>query len=525
MGGGHFQRAHLGGIHDDDLVAADEVGLQSRLVFADKQARNGGGETTDNLYEGSENAEDENKPELRVVAAMQIGARASAWLPKTLQHDKSRGTEQKQAAPNFNSAQQTWFRASNKCQTVPAICLPPGVALMACAGAFEQTVEVQPPPRSRLRFWSNQLKCMKKNQEKQRSVACSAGRFTPQQHSSCTAVCQIFDFMSIFAPLPPSARRLIGAGMWGVSRELCDTVMGGVSQCRLRVPPASASRAIRDDDDNGDASATIEGTVRTERNGGFASIVFPLDRAALTAAIAASFSASGQSHAAASSSASKSAEAEAAMAAAIAADAAHAAAADLFRAVIRRGAPVFNAGDHNGCRDLYVAAATTVVSNHAGAWNATDRTALEATIARARDEVPTAGAWTMRLELDRVIARASAASSSGVNSGDPSTAVNTLLLRIRGDGHRYRLRCHRDSAGRDVAYESEFATVCGEPAAVRVPLAVLRARWRGMAVDAPPLVACAELGAISLMASKNAVVGDFALELMGVYVLRGDDQG
>ena len=45
----HCQRAHLGGIHDDDLVAADEVGLQSRLVFADEQARDGGGETTNNL--------------------------------------------------------------------------------------------------------------------------------------------------------------------------------------------------------------------------------------------------------------------------------------------------------------------------------------------------------------------------------------------------------------------------------------------------------------------------------------------
>ncbi len=45
----HCQRAHLGGIHDDDLVAADEVGLQSRLVFADEHARDGGGETTDNL--------------------------------------------------------------------------------------------------------------------------------------------------------------------------------------------------------------------------------------------------------------------------------------------------------------------------------------------------------------------------------------------------------------------------------------------------------------------------------------------
>ena len=48
-GGRRIQRAHLGGIHDDDFVAADEVGLQSRLVLADEEARNRGGKTANDL--------------------------------------------------------------------------------------------------------------------------------------------------------------------------------------------------------------------------------------------------------------------------------------------------------------------------------------------------------------------------------------------------------------------------------------------------------------------------------------------
>jgi hypothetical protein len=85
----------------------------------------------------------------------------------------------------------------------------------------------------------------------------------------------------LFPRLPPTVVPLLGhlagAHLWRAARAVCDTVMGGASQARLRVPPDLCETS----------GAAFEGIVRADGGGGFASVRCALDRADAAAAAAA----------------------------------------------------------------------------------------------------------------------------------------------------------------------------------------------------------------------------------------------
>ena len=87
-----------------------------------------------------------------------------------------------------------------------------------------------------------------------------------------------------------------------------------------------------------------------------------------------------------------------------------------------------------------------------------------------------------------------------------------IVLKVRGDGRRYRLRLRTDAAFDGVAYQASFATEPDAWREVALPLADFRPVFRGRpAPDAPPLRP-ADVRQLGLMiADKQA--GPFALEI------------
>jgi len=63
-----------------------------------------------------------------------------------------------------------------------------------------------------------------------------------------------------------------------------------------------------------------------------------------------------------------------------------------------------------------------------------------------------------------------------------------MALRVRGDGHRYRLRFRIDANYDGIAYQASFDTVPDEWCVIRVPFADCKPTFRGLRVpSAPPL--------------------------------------
>jgi len=100
-----------------------------------------------------------------------------------------------------------------------------------------------------------------------------------------------------------------------------------------------------------------------------------------------------------------------------------------------------------------------------------------------------------------------------------------LLLRVRGDGNRYRLRVYtRDAAGGENWYShyATFDTRAGEVTSVELRWPQFAASFRGRAVDAPP-IRFAEVIGVGVMITKEdhrGGHGPFALDLLGVEPLR-----
>jgi hypothetical protein len=291
-----------------------------------------------------------------------------------------------------------------------------------------------------------------------------------------------------FGPLPPSARPLLGhlcaqaAQLWRRGYTVCDDVMGGVSEARLRVPSELSENS----------GAVFEGVVRSDYNGGFATVRVPI----------APFS-----------------ERVAGGTAAPAGAAVASRAATAMRAAISVGVPLFNAGDHGACRDAYVGVVRELTAGaRALEWASTaslaaERSRLLAAADKAVAEDATRGAWTMRRALDGFLAGAATTAAGGYDA---------LLLYVRGDGRAYALRAHRPAASGlgDIAYEARFGTVRGAEQEVVVPLRTMRPRWRGSDVEgAPPLSSVSELADVGFLAVKGDGVGTFALECMGIYAV------
>jgi monofunctional biosynthetic peptidoglycan transglycosylase len=100
-----------------------------------------------------------------------------------------------------------------------------------------------------------------------------------------------------------------------------------------------------------------------------------------------------------------------------------------------------------------------------------------------------------------------------------------FLLRVRGDGNRYRLRLYtRDAAGGENRHShyAVFDTRAGEVTAVELRWPQFAASFRGRAVDAPPIRAADLLG-IGVMITKDdhrQGRGPFALDLLDIEPLR-----
>jgi monofunctional biosynthetic peptidoglycan transglycosylase len=68
------------------------------------------------------------------------------------------------------------------------------------------------------------------------------------------------------------------------------------------------------------------------------------------------------------------------------------------------------------------------------------------------------------------------------------SALSALVIRVRGDGRRYRLRLHDEDGFGGIAFQAEFDTVAGEWVEQTLPLDEFQPMWRGRLVsDAAPL--------------------------------------
>ncbi len=81
---------------------------------------------------------------------------------------------------------------------------------------------------------------------------------------------------------------------------------------------------------------------------------------------------------------------------------------------------------------------------------------------------------------------------SSIRSGGPIrdlSAAQEIMLRVKGDGRRYRLQLATDAQYRRsrVSYQAEFPTQIGTWLEVRVPLATLVPMFRGQTLSGPKL--------------------------------------
>lgn len=137
-------------------------------------------------------------------------------------------------------------------------------------------------------------------------------------------------------------------------------------------------------------------------------------------------------------------------------------------------------------------------------------------IAAAADGVRFSG--TVRTEYNGGFASARRA----VDPASISTDIHTLALRVRGDGHRYRLTAYVRASGGGVqpySYYAEFDTARDADNEHRLPLADFRASFRGRpVVDAPPL-RWRDMAGVGLMLTKAGHLdgrGPFSLYLLSL---------
>lgn len=90
--------------------------------------------------------------------------------------------------------------------------------------------------------------------------------------------------------------------------------------------------------------------------------------------------------------------------------------------------------------------------------------------------------------------------------------LTTLVLRVRGDGKRYKLRLHDDAQRDGVAFEAAFDTVVGEWQELALPLDTFRPVWRGRPVRGAPPLERGRVTMVGLMISDGQD-GPFTLEL------------
>jgi len=92
------------------------------------------------------------------------------------------------------------------------------------------------------------------------------------------------------------------------------------------------------------------------------------------------------------------------------------------------------------------------------------------------------------------------------------TGYSALIIRVRGDGNRYRLRLRTTTAFDGISYESTFATSAGSWQEIELPLASFRPVFRGREVSGAPPLDPERVVTFGLLISDRQV-GPFRLEI------------
>ena len=96
-----------------------------------------------------------------------------------------------------------------------------------------------------------------------------------------------------------------------------------------------------------------------------------------------------------------------------------------------------------------------------------------------------------------------------------------LTVRVKGDGHRYKLRLRADDRLDGPAYEADFETEAGTWTVAQIPFADLRPTFRGRRLRNVPALDGAAVRQIGFMiADKQA--GPFRLEIDWVKAYKSD---
>jgi monofunctional biosynthetic peptidoglycan transglycosylase len=94
-------------------------------------------------------------------------------------------------------------------------------------------------------------------------------------------------------------------------------------------------------------------------------------------------------------------------------------------------------------------------------------------------------------------------------------AYRGIVIRVRGDGKRYKLNLKTDSSFDGVLYRVAFDTREGEWQALRFPFSEFRASFRGRAVPEAPPLDPARITTVGLLISDKQE-GPFRLEIASI---------
>jgi monofunctional biosynthetic peptidoglycan transglycosylase len=95
------------------------------------------------------------------------------------------------------------------------------------------------------------------------------------------------------------------------------------------------------------------------------------------------------------------------------------------------------------------------------------------------------------------------------------------LIRVQGDGNRYRLRLRTTGTGREVTYNAVFRTIPGEWQEIFIPFDKMLPTYRGIAVNTGQLDPSG-IASVGFMLSDNQP-GDFSLKVEWIRVVSGQE--
>ena len=144
-----------------------------------------------------------------------------------------------------------------------------------------------------------------------------------------------------------------------------------------------------------------------------------------------------------------------------------------------------------------------------GSWAAVDDVVMGGVSSSRLEQGEGAAVFTGRVSLER---GGGFASVRGPVIDSDFSACTGIALRVRGDGHVYRLRLYDTGRFDGVAWQARFPTSAGEWRTLELPFTDFEASFRGRVVpDARPLATGALRQAGFMIAERQA--GPFRLEV------------